>query len=286
MRSGYREVTIEHLSRPTGRSSSLTLTVRVSPPRWISTSAVLARLEARDRAREVVGVRDRLIADLGDDVAAAGERLALEDLLPAPAAQPGLGRGPARRDLLHPHALVHLEPEMLDQLRIQRHRGHAEVGVARPALLAQLPDRALDDVDRHREPDALAAAGARLDLLVDPDHAPVGADQRPAGVARVDRGVGLDRARDREVGQRRHGAVDGRDDPDATATAPVRMETRSPRPARRPRPSRCRRAAAASGPAPSSPRAAARRRRSGRARAPSRPRGCRRRTRRRPPRRA
>ena len=175
---------------------------------------------------------------------------------------------------------------MVDELRIQGHRGDAEVRVARPALLAQLSDGALDDVDRHREADALAAARARLDLLVDADHAPVGADERPAGVARVDRGVGLDRARDRELRQRRDGAVDRRDDPDRER--PGLPERRTDRRdglsdldlralAQRQRPQlealrgRC---------------AAARCRRSGRARAPSRPRGCRPRTRRRPPRRA
>ena len=51
-------------------------------------------------------------------------------------------------------------------------------------------------VDRDGEADALVAAGLRVDLLVDADHFAVGVEQRAAGVAGVDRGVGLDAAGD------------------------------------------------------------------------------------------
>ena len=71
-----------------------------------------------------------------------------------------------------------------------------------------------DRRDRDREADAVVGAGVGLDLLVDADHPGAGVEQRAAGVAGVDRGVGLDRALDLEFGQRSDRAVGRRDDPD------------------------------------------------------------------------
>src|SRR3954464_15207802 len=82
----------------------------------------VARLEAGDRARELVGVGDRLAADPGDDVAAPRERGALDALLARPALQPRLCRRAARRHALDPRALVDLQAEVLHELRVQRHR--------------------------------------------------------------------------------------------------------------------------------------------------------------------
>ena len=86
-------------------------------------------------------------------------------------------------------------PEPLGELRVERLGGDARVGVGDLAVVAQLVDRALGEVDRDREADALVAARGGLDLLVDADHLAVGVEQRPARVARVDRGVGLDARR-------------------------------------------------------------------------------------------
>ncbi len=47
-------------------------------------------------------------------------------------------------------------------------------------------------VDRNRERNAHETAGAAVDLRVDADHLALHVDERPAGVARVDRHVGLD----------------------------------------------------------------------------------------------
>src|SRR4051812_41958840 len=88
----------------------------------------LAGLEAGDRAREIVRARDRFVTELRDDVAAARELGALEDLAPAAAADAGLRRRTARRHLLHPDALFDVQPEVLDELRVEPDRGHAEVG--------------------------------------------------------------------------------------------------------------------------------------------------------------
>ena len=63
------------------------------------------------------------------------------------------------------------------------------------------------------EADALVAAGIAADLRVDADHAAVHVEQRPAGVAVIDRGIGLDRVVDREVVRRRDLAVERADDP-------------------------------------------------------------------------
>ena len=69
----------------------------------------------------------------------------------------------------------------------------------------RVTDAGLDDLLHHalgeahgdREADALVAAGAREDERVDADQVAVGVDERAAGVARIDRRVGLDEAAER-----------------------------------------------------------------------------------------
>ncbi len=95
---------------------------------------------------------------------------------------------------------------------INRLDGDADVGVFGFALFLQLDDGALDRRDRHGEADAGVGARVGLDLLVDAEHAGAGVEQRAAGVAGVDRGIGLDRPLDLELGQRFDRAVGGRDD--------------------------------------------------------------------------
>src|SRR5258708_7820638 len=67
-----------------------------------------------------------------------------------------------------------------DLLALRRLAGH------------RLGDHAAHHVHGNREADALRAAGAREDRGVDADQAAVDVDQRAAGVARIDRRVGLD----------------------------------------------------------------------------------------------
>ena len=87
-----------------------------------------------------------------------------------------------------------------------------------------------------READAGAVAGARLNLVVEAEHLAAGVEQRAAGVAGVDRRVGLDRARDRVVVRRGDAAADGTDDARRWSSRAGRTGCRSRRPDRRPEP--------------------------------------------------
>ena len=69
---------------------------------------------------------------------------------------------------------------------------HAEPAAAQFAELAELIDDADDRLRGHREADADRAAGRRDDRGVDADHFAVDVEQRTAGIAAVDGGVGLD----------------------------------------------------------------------------------------------
>ena len=59
-------------------------------------------------------------------------------------------------------------------------------------VLDQLGHDLTREVDRDREADALIAAGLAVDLAVDADQLAARVDERAAGVARIDGGVGLD----------------------------------------------------------------------------------------------
>ena len=134
-------------------------------------------------------------------------------MLLAPAQPRVVGRA-VGHDLGDDRAGLDLELEPLGELRVERLGGDPRVGVGDLAVVAQVLDRALREVDRDGESDPLVAPRGGVDLLIDPDHLPLGVEQRAAGVARVDRGIGLDRTLDPEVGQRLDRAVRRRDDAD------------------------------------------------------------------------
>src|SRR3954453_21520748 len=148
---------------------------------------LVARLVAVDRVPQRVGAGDRAAVDRGDDVAAA---------------QAGVGGGAAAGDLADRDAGARRGVGQL----------HAEVGVGDLAPGDQLLGDALHDARRDREADAVVAAGVALDLRVDADDVAGRVEQRATRVAVVDRGVGLDRARDREVVRRVDRPVEGTDD--------------------------------------------------------------------------
>jgi hypothetical protein len=89
------------------------------------------------------------------------------------------------------HTRVLVKPVRVDQLAQQRHRlsGHADEAAADPAILDQPAGDPARDVAGDREADAL---GGTDDGRVDADDGTVGVEQRPPGVAWVERGVGLD----------------------------------------------------------------------------------------------
>ena len=92
----------------------------------------------------------------------------------------------------------------------------AEVGVLDDLAGDQVVGDGLDGVGRDGEADAGVGAAAVLavdcDLHVRADDLAARVDQRAAGVAVVDRGIGLDRVRDRVAVRRLDVAVDGADD--------------------------------------------------------------------------
>src|SRR5215213_4579356 len=138
-------------------------------------------------------------ADAGGQLAVVGDRLAVDADHQVAGTEPGLGGRAARGDVLD-------EGPGLAAGR----RGHVHAQVADLDLLA-LDDgrgRSGGEVDRDGEADADVAVGvgAGLDGVVDADDAAPTVGEHPAGVARVDGGVGLDDLAAVEV------AVGGADD--------------------------------------------------------------------------
>src|SRR5919198_967390 len=129
--------------------------------------------------RQVALGADRLALHRGHDVAARAEVLVLEALVAVARLQMGALGGAVRGDVLDPRARPDRQVEVLGQLRVDRDARHAEVGVACAPVAAQLPQRALDRVDRPREADPAAITGLGLDLGVDAQHAPARVEQRP-----------------------------------------------------------------------------------------------------------
>src|SRR5207342_3223388 len=69
---------------------------------------------------------------------------------------------------------------------------HAEPAAARLAELAKLVDDVRRRLGRNREADADRATARRYDRRVDADDLARHVEERPAGIAAVDRGVGLE----------------------------------------------------------------------------------------------
>ena len=109
----------------------------------------------------------------------------------SPGSRPAAGGGAARLHLHDAHAgLLREAGGRLDPLR-QAHliAGDAEPRAAHAAVLQDLRQHVLRGVGGDREADALRAHD---DGGVDADHLGARVDQRPAGIAGVERGVGLD----------------------------------------------------------------------------------------------
>ena len=125
-----------------------------------------------DGEAQIVAVVDLLAVDLGDDVAGLEARLV------------GRRRRAPRRSDAAALGVADADPE---------------VGVLDLAAATSAARRCSDRLDRDGVADARVGAGLARDLRVHPDHAAFEVEQRAAGVAVVQRGVGLDRAVDREA---------------------------------------------------------------------------------------
>src|SRR5690606_23156622 len=68
---------------------------------------------------------------------------------------------------------------------------HAQITAHDFALAAQLRQQLLYEIDRNSEADADITAGAAEDRRVDADDFAAQIEERPAGIARIDRRVGL-----------------------------------------------------------------------------------------------
>src|SRR5215207_3516870 len=160
-----------------------------------------------EHAVEIVLVLHLLAVDGGDDV--ADDEVAL-GRLGEPAQTRGGGRA-VRVELEYQQSFVNRQAyaaQVGDGAWVE-----AELRTDDAPLADELRQDALGDVDGDGEADAhRAAAVGREDLRVDADHAPLRVEQRPAGVARVDRGVGLDGALDDAAVARLDGPLEAGDD--------------------------------------------------------------------------
>ena len=104
----------------------------------------------------------------------------------------GVIGGRARHHPGHQRAARFGDAEFLGDVRRDGIDIDAEDAALDLAVLDQLVHDALDHVDRNGEADADIAAAARQNRGVDADQFAAQIDQRAAGIARIDRGVGLD----------------------------------------------------------------------------------------------
>jgi hypothetical protein len=103
--------------------------------------------------------------------------------------QARLGGGGARLNRAHNHAgHVQVGGHLFAQ------GGDADAGRRHPPLLDEGGDDPVDEVDGDGKAHPVSCAATGENCSVDPDEAACGVQQRPAGISRVDGGVGLDDA--------------------------------------------------------------------------------------------
>ena len=155
--------------------------------------------------------------DRDDHVAAAPERRAQQLLTRRHRVEPGRGAGAVRRHGHHDSAVPDGVTQPRRHGRDQVLRLDADVGIGDAAGGDQLQHRPPRGVDRHREPDAVGGTRVAANLRVDADHPALRVEQRPTGVAVVDRRIRLDRVHEVVVRRRQRvdRPADRRDDADA-----------------------------------------------------------------------
>ena len=112
-------------------------------------------------------------------------------MITSPARMPAAAAGPSSIDARDQRPLRLLQPQGVGDLLGDLLDPHADPAALHRAGLDQLLDDRPGDVAGDGEADADAAAGRREDRGVDADHLAVEVEHRPAGVAAVDRRVGL-----------------------------------------------------------------------------------------------
>ena len=127
--------------------------------------------------RQVGGLVDRLAVQAEDHIAHL---------------QAALGRRTVFHQLRHQRAGRLVEAEGLGEILVHFLDHHTQPAAADLAGFLQLVGDVQRDIDRDGEGQAHEAAGTGEDLRVDADHFALQVQQRTAGVARVDRHVGLD----------------------------------------------------------------------------------------------
>ena len=180
-----------------GRRSVGTMSIVSSwPSRRMRMATRLSMRDAVQHAGDVVDARDGLLVEADDHVAG------LQAARHGRAA--GLNLDDAHGRLLRQ---ARLDPQPLRQVHLVA--GDAEARAAHAAVLQHLGQHVLRRVGGNREADALRAHD---DGGVDADHLGARVDQRPAGVAGVERGIGLDHVADQAAVLRAQRAPDRADD--------------------------------------------------------------------------
>ena len=156
-----------------GRSPSRTVTVCAASVAHHLQARQRARAAPRDFADDLVVVRHALVVDAGDEIVGAQSRAMA---------------GRAAGHVLHERALRRGEPQRALQVGIDVRQRHAHVAARHPPFGLELRENRSRFVDRHREADV---ARPLADRRVDADDFAAAVDERPAAVAEVDRGVGL-----------------------------------------------------------------------------------------------
>src|SRR5262249_7158397 len=131
----------------------------------------------RDGLLQILRGIDLLLVELGDDVAGCDARALRRALL---------------HDVGNQDTLRVAQTKALGELRRQGLDRDAEPTARHLAAGGELRVDPLRHVDRDREPDSHIAARAREDRAVDPDDLARHVHEWPAGIARVDGGVGLE----------------------------------------------------------------------------------------------
>ena len=126
---------------------------------------------------QAIGARDLVIAQLGDDVA----------LLNA-----GLGSRTVLDDTCHIRAAIGAQLVSAGVERIDARKRSAHVRMHRCLAADNLVGNVLGVVNRNGKAHARAGARVALDERVDAHELAIVVDERAAGVARVDGGIGLD----------------------------------------------------------------------------------------------